>query len=538
EAAAPRPLSGAGTVAALNLASRLTGFVRVVATAAALGIVALGDTYQGAVLVSNVLFELLAGGLLFSVLVPTFVTRLERGDVDGVRALAGVLTARALVVLAVVAAAGIALGPLLVRALTSGASLSPEARDDQVALGSFLLWFVMPQLLLYAVGAVTTAMLQATRRFTAAALAPICNNAVVIVTMVAFAAVHDPSDGVHLTGGERALLGIGTLAGTVAMTALPVLAARRAGLGIPIRWSAPGIEGLGDLVRKGAWGAGDIGLNQVLVAATIVFAGRTTGGVIAYQTAFAFFLLPHAVLGHPVFTTLFPHLSARAAAGDRGGFARDLAEGLRSMLLLLLPASALLAAIALPVLSVVEVGELDGRGASFVAAVLAAYLVGVVGYSTFFLLTRASYALDDARSPTMVYLWVTVVAIGAMAATTTAFDGRGRVVALGLVHGAAVTIGSLGLHRRVRRRLGEPVPVLGALARGSLATAVGAGAAWGVVTGIGWDSRTAALASVALATAVGAALYLAVLAVLRSPEVGVVRSWGARIVPRQRVTEV
>jgi putative peptidoglycan lipid II flippase len=527
----PRPLSGAGTVAALNLVSRLTGFVRVVATAAALGIVALGDTYQGAVLVSNVLFELLAGGLLFSVLVPTFVARLERGDLEGVRALAGVLTARAVAVLALVAVVGIALGPLLIRALTSGAGLSAQARDDQVALGSFLLWFVLPQLLLYAVGAVTTALLQATRRFTAAALAPICNNVVVIATMVAFAAVHDPSDGVHLTGGERALLGVGTLGGTVAMTVLPLLASRRVGLGFPIRWSAPEIEGLGDLVRKGAWGAGDIGLNQVLIAATIVFAGRTTGGVIAYQTAFAFFLLPHAVLGHPVFTTLFPHLAARGAAGDLVGFARDLSEGIRSMVLLLLPSSALLAVVALPVLSVVEVGELDERGASFVAAVLAAYLVGVVGYSTFFLLTRASYALDDARSPTMVYLWVTLAAVGAMAVCSAAYDGRGRVVALGLVHGVAVTIGSLGLYRRVCRRLGQPVPVLAALGRGLAATALGATAAWALVTWIGWDRRTDAVASVALAALVGTGLYVAGLTVLRSPEVGVVRSWTGRTRP-------
>jgi putative peptidoglycan lipid II flippase len=526
EAVAPRPMAGAGTVAALNLASRLTGFVRVVATAAALGIVALGDTYQSAVLVSNVLFELLAGGLLFSVLVPTFVARLDAGDDEGLRRLAGVLTARTLVVLALVAATGIALGPFLVRALTSGAGLSPAARDEQVALGSFLLWFVLPQLLLYALGAVVTAVLQASRRFVAAALAPICNNAVVIVTMVAFAAVHDPVDGVHLSGGERALLGAGTLGGTVAMTALPWLAARRAGLAFPIRWRAPEVDGLGDLVRKGAWGAGDIGLNQVLILATIVFAGRTTGGVIAYQTAFAFFLLPHAVLGHPVFTTLFPHLAARGAAGDHDGFARDLAEGLRSMVLLLLPASALLAVVALPVLSIVEVGELDSRGASFVAAVLAAYLVGVLGYSTFFLLTRASYALDDARSPTMVYLWVTIAAIGAMAVTSSAFDGRGRVVALGLVHGVAVTVGAVGLHLRVRRRLDRPVPVAGALLRGSVAAAVGAGTAWGLVTWVGWDGRATAVGSVALAGAVGGGLYLLVLVMLRSPEVDVVRSWG------------
>ena len=91
--------------------SRATGFVRVVATASALGIAALGDAYQRANLVSNILFELLAGGLLFSVLVPTFVAGLDRGRRDEMRALAGVLLGRALAALSVVVVAGIALGP-------------------------------------------------------------------------------------------------------------------------------------------------------------------------------------------------------------------------------------------------------------------------------------------------------------------------------------------------------------------------------------------------------------------------------------------
>ncbi len=199
------------------------------------------------------------------------------------------------------------------------------------------------------------------------------------------------------------------------------------------------------------------------------------------------------------------------------------------MVLLLAPAAALLAVVALPVLSVVRIGELDERGASFVAAVLAGYLVGVVGYSTFFLLTRASYALDDARSPTMVYLWVTLAAIVAMGVSSAVVDGHGRVVALGLIHGAAVTLGSVGLYLRLRRRLGEPVPVGGALGRAAVATAVGAGAAWGLVGWLGWDGRPRAAAATALALAVGGALYGAVLVVLRTPEVDrVVRSWGSR----------
>ncbi|MDQ4098170.1 MAG: murein biosynthesis integral membrane protein MurJ, partial [Actinomycetota bacterium] len=57
-------------VTAGNLASRVTGFLRVLAIGLVLGTTFAGNTYQTANLVSNVLFELLAAGLLSSVLVP------------------------------------------------------------------------------------------------------------------------------------------------------------------------------------------------------------------------------------------------------------------------------------------------------------------------------------------------------------------------------------------------------------------------------------------------------------------------------------
>lgn len=507
----------AATITAWNLVSRLTGFGRVFATASALGIVALGDTYQSANLVSNILFELLAGGLLFSVLVPTFVARLDDGRRDEAAALAGVLLARALAVLAVLVVASITLAPVVMRALTTRVE-SAAQRDAEVALGSFLLWFIMPQVLLYAAGAVATALLQADRRFVSSAVAPVFNNVIVMATMVAFAVVHDPDAGIRLSLGEKVLLGAGTLAGTVGMTLAPLIATRRAGLGLRLRWSDPRAVGLAALARKGVWGAGDIGLNQVMVAATVVFAGRVSGGVIAYQTAFTFFVLPHAILAHPIFTALFPRLSAHGAAGDLASFAGDVAGGLRAMVLLLVPAAGLLAVVALPSLRLVRLGQLDARGAELVASVLAAYMVGLVGYSAFFLLTRASYAMDDVRSPTLVYLWATVGAVVAMGVASALADGTGKVVVLGLVHGAAVSAGSVGLFLRLRRRAGHPIPVVGALARAAGGSLVASGLAWGVVELIGWGSRASALLAIVAAAVVGVGAYVAVLAATRTPE--------------------
>ena len=281
----------------------------------------------------------------------------------------------------------------------------------------------MPQLLLYGVGAVATAILQADRRFVAAALAPVCNNVVVIATMVAFAAVHDPARGLTLTTGEKWLLGGGTLARTSASPCAACSRAGRPGSAFRPRGPHAGVTALGALARKGAWGAGDIGLNQVLVAATVVFAGRVDGGVIAYQTAFTFFLLPHAVLAHPIFTARFPELSAHGAEGNHDAFARNLSPGLRSMILLLVPAAVLMAVTAAPMLSIIRVGQLDAHGGELVAAVLAAYMTGLLGYSSFFMLTRASYAIDDVRSPTTVYLAVTAAAIVLMAVTSTMVHG-------------------------------------------------------------------------------------------------------------------
>nr|MDQ6911125.1 murein biosynthesis integral membrane protein MurJ [Actinomycetota bacterium] len=79
---APDLLRSTVKVTTGNLASRVTGLLRVLAVAAALGATFLGNTYQSANLVSNLLFELLAAGVLSSVLVPPFVELLDSGRRD------------------------------------------------------------------------------------------------------------------------------------------------------------------------------------------------------------------------------------------------------------------------------------------------------------------------------------------------------------------------------------------------------------------------------------------------------------------------
>ena len=503
------------TITAWNLVSRLTGFARVVATGAALGATALGDTYQSANLVSNILFELLAGGMLSSVLVPTFVGLIDRDRRADAARLAGGLLGKTLAGLSLLVLAGMLASTWVMRLLTAGVD-DGRVHDQQVRLGAFLLWFFLPQILLYAAGAVATALLNADRRFTAAAIAPVFNNAVVITTMVAFRAMRHGSTGFDLAGSEKVVLALGTSAGVLVMTVVPLLAVWRGGIALVPRWRTG--AALRPLARKGLWAAGHLGLNQLLVAVTIVLAARVHGGVIAYQIAFTFFLLPHAVLSNPIFTALYPRLAADAAAGRTDEFAADLATGLRYTAFLLLPASALLAATARPVLDAVRLGALDTAGAGLVAAVLAAYAIGLLGYSAFFLLTRAAYALDDVRGPTIVNLWATAAAVGAMVVASSATDGRSKVVVLGLVHAGAVTVGSVALLARVRGRLGRPILIGRALSRDVVAAAIAGACGWAIVEAVASRERGTALLAVAAAVAVGTVVYAIVQRMAGAPE--------------------
>ena len=158
-------------VTVCTLLSRVTGFGRVVATAAVLGVGVLGDVYQTANMIPNLLFELVAGGVLQAVLVPSFVAARRDGGnealSDATQATAGVIVAG----LALVAAVGMAISPLVARVLVLSEPSLAVAREKLDVMVPMVLVFV-PQLVSYGIATVTSAALNAKGRYVAAAVAP------------------------------------------------------------------------------------------------------------------------------------------------------------------------------------------------------------------------------------------------------------------------------------------------------------------------------------------------------------------------------
>ena len=174
-------------VTVCTLLSRVTGFARVLVAAAVLGTGLLGDTYHAANIVPNLLFELVAGGVLQAVLVPTFVAARREGGDEELGRTAGALVAALSAVLAIIVVIGMVAAPLLARALTSLED-DPAIADDKLSVMSPMLLVFVPQVMFYGIGMVATAALAARHRFAAAALAPAVNNVVVIACYLLYRA--------------------------------------------------------------------------------------------------------------------------------------------------------------------------------------------------------------------------------------------------------------------------------------------------------------------------------------------------------------
>lgn len=446
----------AASIGIVTVTSRGVGVVRVVVITAVLGTTYLGNTFQATGSVSNVFFELLAAGALSAVIVPTFVELLDAGDRVEAERLAGTLWGIALIALGAVALAGIFAAPWIARLLVAGSD-DPVIAGEQRELSVFLLRWVMPQVPLYALGAITTAVLHAQRRFVAAAASPVGNTIVVVAALGIFKALGGaPSDGLDLDFGQKLALGICGTAGVVGSVGILMFALRSTGFRLRPRLDLRS-PGLTRLLRRSSWGIGQHAGTGILLGASIIVGNGVEGGVVAYQLALMFFLVPHAVLGGAIHTPMLPELVSDAAGGDFDSFSRSLWWSTRRMAMLLVPVAVGMAVLANPAMSLLEFGATDAVGTHLIAAALIGLAPGLFPYGVFLLLARGYYALDESRMPAVVAVVTATIGAVAMVVAGANLSGRSQVLSMGIGHSAAYALGAaclaVGLKRRLAHRL-------------------------------------------------------------------------------------
>jgi len=516
-------------VAAGTLLSRVTGLLRVVVLAAAIGKASLADTYNLANITPNIVYELLVGGVLAATLVPVFVDQLERRD-DRSTSAVFTVSMTALVLFTVVT---MALSPLLAR-LFLLREHGPDRAAQLHVLTVLVLCFV-PQMIFYGFTTLASALLNARQRFVAAAFAPVVNNIVVIVALLVFAlrtsGRHSAITNVVRVRNDLGLLlllGIGTTAGIVAMAGVLVPAVVRAGIRLRfvLAWRDPAIR---TILRLSGWTAGYVVTNQVAQLFVLILANNSTGNVSAYVYAFTFYVVPHGLLAVSIMTTMTPNLARRARAGDLEGMRREFGLGLRYIVVFVLPASVLFAVLAQPMLGVIVRRQFTAHDAVVTADTLQAFALSLVPFSVYLYVMRAFYALQDTRTPFLLNTFENGMNVALAIALFPSLGVQGLALAWSGAYLVAAVCALVVLRRRIG---GVPdATALRSTTRAGLAGLALAAVAAPVAGAIGRSSPGVALLATAVAATVGTLVYVGGLVVLRSEElaslVGLFRRRGA-----------
>lgn len=519
-------------MAAGSIASRVLGVVRQSLITLAIGQGLVANAFTTANTLPNIIYLLIAGGVLNSVLVPQLVKASENPD-GGREYTDKLLTLAVGGLLAVTVAATLAAG-LLVRAYAQ------ELTGSLLNLAVFFAVITLPQIFFYGLYALLGQVLNTRGRFAAFGWAPAIANLVAIIGLLAFMRLFQG----HVTAAEWTPEMVWWFAGTatlsiVAQALILLVPLWRSGFRWRPRFGVRGI-GLAATSRVAGWALGALLVSQVsyLVASQVMWhatgsdevahgAGQVfIAGTTIYANAFLVFMVPHGLVTVSLVTAMYPRIARAARADDRPALTRDYARALTLPAALTIPASVALLVFAVPIMGLLfsskDPAEIPAAGAA-----LACLAMGVLPFGVDIINQRVFYAFEAGRfaftEQVIATLTATAVALGAVLARP---EWAVPIIAIGVVLSASAAA-AYGM-RRVRRFIGaySARAIVRTWVRMLLASAGGGYVAWGVVIiltrALAGFGRVGYAVILLVGGMIFAVVYLLVARLLRVEEIAVI----------------
>lgn len=387
------PDSGASSVGAGILLSRLSGLVREIVTAGALGLGVSADAFRAALRIPNLMQNLLGEGVLSASVIPVY-SRLvdtdseEAGKTAG--AIAGLLAAATSVLVVV---GMIAARPLTI-VLTPGFRNDPEKLDLTVSLVRIM----FPGIGVLVLSAWCLAILNSHRRFFLSYVAPVLWNAaqIVVVAVVAIGGSTEQSLANALAWGV-VLGGFAQL-----LVQLPSVRALIPRLVISLDRRRPAVRDALGRLGPVIFGRGIVqisGYVDLLLASLLL-----TGALAADTSAQFLYLLPVSLFGMSIAAAELPELS-RLGPQSPAAVLQRVEHGLGRVAYFVAPTAVLYFALGETLIGALfERGKWGPSDTRLVWMILAAYSLGLLATTASRLLQNTLYALDDPRTPARIAL--------------------------------------------------------------------------------------------------------------------------------------
>jgi putative peptidoglycan lipid II flippase len=484
-------MANSRSMAVASLASRLTGFLRSILLVAVLGTGAVGNAYNSGNNLPNMIYELLLGGVLSSVLIPLLV-KAEAEDDDG-----GLGYTQRLLSIATVALGAMT---LVVVAAAPWISAAFVQAGPQRELTSVFATLLLPEIFFYGLGAMFMAVLNIKHVYGPGAWSPLLNNVVMIITVGVFWLLPGPTtlNPSSMTTAQVLVIGIGTTLGIAVQALVLVPYLRRTGFTWAWRFRArPGEKDrLREIGSLAGWVLGYVVVSQIGVS-VIQRVGNSNGGFTIFTNVDLLFQMPYGILVVSVLTAIMPRMSRAAVRGDNDAVVDDLGLAARLSAVALVPITALLIVLG-PVMGVTLFAHVRTSlfGAHLIGSSLAWSAFGLFPFAVVMLQLRVFYALRDGRTPTYINAFMVATKVALVLITNEAYrapagtnvDKHPSVHAvewLNISTSLSYVIGAIIGHVLLTRRLGRLGfrRVFRTVVQVGIASAIAALAAWAVVVG-------------------------------------------------------
>jgi putative peptidoglycan lipid II flippase len=476
------------------------GLVRNALIARRFGIGADLDAYYAAFKLPDLLFTVVAGGALATAFIPVFAGFLAADDREGAWRLASAITNWVALIAGALALVTALAAPWLVRTV-----IAPGFSTAQAAETAGVMRIVLVSTFIFCISALQGSILHGFKHFLLPALAPVVYPVGVIIGAVWLA----PAWGVT---GLAAGAGIG--AGLHLAIKIPGL------IRFGFRWR-PILRAGDGAVRRVAVLLGprvlDLGVFHLTLLATTNLASRLgAGSVSALEWGWDAMQLPETIIGTAFGLVAFPTLAELAARGDRRALAATLSESLRTVIALAVPAAVGLIVLGRPLLALLyQRGAFDAAATEAVYVALRFYALGLTAHVCLELAARAFFAQQDTITP----LLLAAASAGANILLAALLMGPLGHGGLALANSVAVTAEVLALLLILRQRLGGVGGrELGSLLLRVLTAAAATGGAILLLATYAGRAGWGNLMTLAVAGAIGGAVYLAACQGLRVRE--------------------
>ena len=371
----------------MTMLSRVFGLVRDTSFNAAFGANWMTDAFWVAFRIPNFMRRLFAEGSFSTAFVPVFTEIKEKRSHEDLKALVARTSGTLGGVLLIVTALGMLLAPWFADAFSN--TVKPVPGQHELII--HLLWWTFPFLLFVSLTALAAGALNSYHRFGLPALAPIILN----ICMIAGAwwgskVAHPP-----IMAMGWAILAAGILQLLFLMPALAkldLLSMPRWG------WNHPDVRKVMRLMVPTLIGSSVAQIN--LLFDTFVAAKLAPGSQSWLSAADRFLELPLGVFGIALGTVILPTLARHHVNTDRAAFSKSLDWGLRSTLMIIIPAMLGLMLLSVPLVATIfQHGRFDAFATRMAALSVFGLSFGLPAFALVKTVLPAFYARQDTRTP-------------------------------------------------------------------------------------------------------------------------------------------